>query len=112
MVMPMRMALPGERMSLPAIRWAYWAPQKAPLLRWKPPLASEYWVVSPKRGEQDLLGASSGPRVFNRSEYRSAKTVAPAASGDSLTSEEKHSRALQCADAIPCKFMNAGAAWI
>src|ERR1700719_3064143 len=112
MAMPMRMALPGERMSLPAIRWAYWAPQQAPLLRWKPPLQSKYWSGSRKRGTHDLLRSTSGPRVFNRSEYRGAMTVAPAASGDSLTSKEKHSRGLQCADAIPCKFTNADAAWI
>src|ERR1700719_2212773 len=112
MAMQMRTALPGERMSLPAIRWAYWAPQHAPLLRWKRPLQSKYWSGSRKCGPHDLLRSTSGPRVFNRSEYRGAKIAAPAASGDSLTSKEKHSRALQCADAIPYKFTNAGAAWI
>src|ERR1700739_4671245 len=112
MVVPMRMALPGVRMSLPAIRWAYWGQQQAPLLQWKPPLQSKYWSESRRRGTHDLLRSTSGPRVFNRFEYRGAKNVAPAASGDSLTSKEKHSRALQCAEAIPCKFTNAGAAWI
>src|ERR1700719_1266960 len=112
MAMQMRTALPGERMSLPAIRWAYWAPQHAPLLRWHPPLQSYYWSGSRKRGTHDLLRSTSGPRVFNRSEYRGAKIAAPAASADSPTLKEKHSRALRCVDAIPCKFTNADAAWI
>src|SRR5579859_1745845 len=112
MVRRMKTALPDEQMSLRAIRWAYWAPRQARSLRWKRLPQSRCWSASPKRGRRDSFPSTSGPDVFNRCEYRVARTVAPAASGDFLTWKEKHSRALLCADAIPCKFTNADAAWI